>query len=239
MTMHVMIVGGGKVGTYLARILLADGHTVKVIEGTREEFQRAAQELPAEVVIFGNGTDPNVLEAAGIRDADVVAAVTRTDATNLVITSLARFEFNVRRTIARVNTPKNAWLFTPEMGVDVPLNQADLMAHLIAEEMSLGDVITLLKLKRGQYSLVENKVGPQSVAAGKAVRDLKLPEECVLTAIIRGGNLILPRGDTVLVPDDEVFALVHVSQLDVLASILNSSEGKDFLKSNNPDEKLS
>ena len=224
MTMHVMIVGGGKVGTYLARILLADGHKVKVIEGTREEFQRAAHELPAEVVISGNGTDPDVLESAGIREADVVAAVTRTDETNLVITSLARFEFNVRRTIARVNTPKNAWLFTPAMGVDVPLNQADLMAHLIAEEMSLGDVMTLLKLRRGQYSLVENKVNPQSVAAGKAVRALNLPHECVLTAIIRDGNLIIPRGDTVLAQNDEVYALVHVSQLDVLASILKSPE---------------
>jgi len=224
MTLHVMIVGGGKVGTYLARILLADGHQVKVIESTREEFQRAAQELPAEVVVFGSGTDPDVLEGAGIRDADVVAAVTRTDETNLVITSLARFEFDVRRTIARVNIPKNAWLFTPAMGVDVPLNQADLMAHLIAEEMSLGDVMTLLKLRRGQYSLVEYKVDPRSVAAGKAVRDLNLPHECVLTAVIRDGNLLIPRGDTVLAPDDEVFALVHISQLDTLASILKSPE---------------
>ena len=224
MTIHVMIVGGGKVGTYLAQILLADGHKVKVIEGTREEFQRAARELPAEVVVFGNGTDPDVLEVAGIRDADVVAAVTRTDETNLVITSLARFEFNVKRTIARVNIPKNAWLFTPAMGVDVPLNQADLMAHLIAEEMSLGDVMTLLKLRRGQYSLVEKKVDPRSVAAGKAVRDLNLPQECVLTAIIRDGNLLIPRGDTVLAPDDEVYALVHVSQLDALALILKSPE---------------
>ncbi|MDO9325249.1 MAG: NAD-binding protein [Methanoregula sp.] len=222
--MHVMIMGGGKVGTYLAQILLADGHRVKVIEGTREEFERAAQELPADVVVFGSPTDPNVLESAGIRQVDVVAAVTRTDETNLVITSLARFEFNVKRTIARVNTPKNAWLFTPAMGVDVPLNQADLMAHLIAEEMSLGDVMTLLKLRRGQYSLVENKVDPRSVAAGKAVRDLNLPKECVLTAVIRDGNLLIPRGDTVLVPDDEVFALVHVSQLDTLASILKSPE---------------
>jgi len=220
MTLHVMIVGGGKVGTYLARILLADGHKVKVIEGTREEFQRAAHELPAEVVISGNGTDPDVLESAGIREADVVAAVTRTDETNLVITSLARFEFNVRRTIARVNTPKNAWLFTPAMGVDVPLNQADLMAHLIAEEMSLGDVMTLLKLRGGQHSLVKNKVDQRSVAAGKTIKDLNLPKECVLTAVIRDGNLIIPRGDTVLVPGDEVFALVHISQLGSLASIL-------------------
>jgi trk system potassium uptake protein TrkA len=216
---RVLVVGGGKVGTYLASLLLADGHSVKVIEGWSEEFSRLLQNLPAEVHVQGNGTDPLVLEAAGIRQADVVAAVSRADETNLVITSLARFEFNVPRTIARVNNPKNVWLFTPEMGVDVALNQADLMAHLIAEEMSLGDMMTLLKLRRGKYSIVENRVDPRAVAAGKPVRELDLPHECVLTAIFRGGKLIIPRGETILQPDDEVLALVHISQLDRLASL--------------------
>jgi trk system potassium uptake protein TrkA len=221
---RVLVVGGGKVGTYLASLLLADGHQVKVIEGRREEFLRLQEKLPAEVHVQGNGTDPSVLESAGIRQADVVAAVSRADETNLVITSLARFEFNVPRTIARVNNPKNAWLFTPEMGVDVALNQADLMAHLIAEEMSLGDMITLLKLRRGQYSLVENRVDPRAAAAGKPLKEIDLPRECVLAAIIRGGELIIPRGETVLQPDDEVLALVHISQLDRLASLLRGSK---------------
>lgn len=221
---RVLVVGGGKVGTYLASLLLADGHSVTVIEGRSEEFPRLHQNLPAEVHVQGNGTDPLVLEAAGIRQADVVAAVSRADETNLVITSLARFEFNVPRTIARVNNPKNVWLFTPEMGVDVALNQADLMAHLIAEEMSLGDMMTLLKLRRGQYSLVENRVDRRAVAAGKPVRELDLPHECVLTAIFRGGDLIIPRGETILQPDDEVLALVHISQLDQLASLLRGSK---------------
>jgi trk system potassium uptake protein TrkA len=221
---RVLVVGGGKVGTYLASLLLADGHHVTVIEGRHEEFVRLRENLPAEVHVQGNGTDPSVLEAAGIRQADVVAAVSRADETNLVITSLARFEFNVPRTIARVNNPKNAWLFMPEMGVDVALNQADLMAHLIAEEMSLGDMITLLKLRRGQYSLVENRVDPRAVAAGKPLKEIDLPHECVLVAIIRGGELIIPRGETVLQPDDEVLALVHISQLDRLASLLRGSK---------------
>ncbi len=221
---RILVVGGGKVGTYLASILLADGHQVKVIEGRREEFFRLQENLPANVHMQGNGTDPSVLESAGIRQADVVAAVTRADETNLVITSLAKFEFNVPRTIARVNNPRNAWLFTPEMGVDVALNQADLMAHLIAEEMSLGDMITLLKLSKGQYSLVENRVDPRAVAAGKPLKEIDLPRECVLVAIIRGGQLIIPRGETVLQPDDEVLALVHISQLDRLASLLRGTK---------------
>ena len=182
---YVLVVGGGKVGSYLASLLVAEGHTVRLIEGNRGEIPRLSREFPGGVLIVGEGTDPAVLEAAGIRKADVVAAVSRADETNLVITSLARFEFNVPRTIARVNTPKNAWLFTPEMGVDVALNQADLMAHLIAEEMTLGDMMTLLKLRKGQYSIVENLVHPGSIAAGKHIRDLDLPHDCVLTAVIR------------------------------------------------------
>lgn len=217
---YVLVVGGGKVGSYLASLLIADGNTVRVIEGNREEYDRLSRELPAGVLIMGDGTDPSVLEAAGVRKADVVAAVSRADETNLVITSLARFEFHVPRTIARVNIPKNVWLFTPEMGVDVALNQADLMAHLIAEEMSLGDMMTLLKLRRGQYSIVEHQVHPGALAAGKQVHDLALPHDCVLTAIIRGGELIVPRGETIIQPDDTVLALVHSSQLDRLACVL-------------------
>jgi trk system potassium uptake protein TrkA len=150
----------------------------------------------------------------------VVAAVTGADEYNLVITGLARFEFNVPRTIARVNNPKNAWMFTSEMGVDVALNQADLMGHLIIEEMSMGDMVTLLKLRRGQYSLIEEKVAPGSIADGRAVRDLALPAKCVLAAVLRKGELIIPRGDTVLQSADEVLAVVHASQVQHLADVL-------------------
>ncbi|MER3514088.1 MAG: potassium transporter TrkA [Chloroflexota bacterium] len=218
--MFVIIVGGGKTGSQLAFLLLNKGYEVKIIEDRPTVLERLRQELPAETVIAGDGSDPNVLEAAGIRRAHVLAAVTGSDEANLVITTLARFEFGVPRIIARVNNPKNAWLFTPEMGVDVTLNQADLMAHLIAEEMSLGDMMTLLKLRKGQYSLVEEKVHPTAIAAGKAIRDLGLPDECVIAAIIRKGQLIIPHGDTVLQPADEVLMVSHASQLQRLAALL-------------------
>ena len=220
MAMQVIVVGGGKVGAYLASLLLAEGHQLQVIEVRPEALPRLQQDLPATAIISGNGTDPEVLEAAGIRRADVVAAVTGDDEINLVVTTLARFEFGAPRIIARVNNPKNAWLFTPEMGVDVALNQADLIAHLIAEEMSLGDMMTLLKLRKGQYALVEEKVHPAAIAAGKAIRELSLPAECILTAIIRQGRLIVPRGETVLQPADEVLAVVHSAQAAQLAALL-------------------
>jgi trk system potassium uptake protein TrkA len=134
MAMKVIIVGGGKVGTSLALLLLKKGYNVKVIEAAREKISRLQQDLPADVVALGNGTDPVVLEAAGILGVNVVAATTGQDETNLVVTNLARFAFNVPRVVARVNNPKNAWMFTPMMGVDVAVNQADLMASLIAKE---------------------------------------------------------------------------------------------------------
>ncbi len=220
--MYVIVVGGGQVGTYLASYLLNQQYQVKVIENRRELIPRLeAKLLPAKgEVVLGSGTDPNVLEVAGIRQANVVAAVTGADETNLVITSLARFEFGVPRVIGRVNNPSNAWMFTVEMGVDVALNQADVMAHLIAEEMSLGDMMTLLKLRKGQYSLVEQKVHPAAVAAGKAVHELKLPAKCVLTAVLRKGELIVPRGQTVLQAGDEVLALVHAADLSQFAALL-------------------
>jgi trk system potassium uptake protein TrkA len=211
------------VGAYLGSLLRGGGHRVKIIEINRERILRLKESLPDELLVHGSGSDPNVLESAGIRMADVVAAVTGGDETNLAVASLARFEFQVPRIIARVNNPKNNWLFTPEMGVDVAVNQADLIGHLIAEEMSLGDMMTLLKLRKGQYSVVEEKVDPQAVVVGKALRDLDLPAQCVFAAIIRKGELIVPHGDTVLQPADEVLALVHASQLENLAHFLGPS----------------
>ena len=133
--MNVLIVGGGKVGATLATRLRAAQHQVTLIEVRHEHFAALQRDLPTEVLVCGSGTEPGVLEAADIRQAAVVAALTGADETNLVVTSLARFEFGVPRTIARVNNPKNAWLFTSDMGVDVALDQADLIARMIMEEV--------------------------------------------------------------------------------------------------------
>lgn len=218
--MFVIIVGGGKTGSQLASQLLNGGHQVKLIEDRAQILERLREELPAEVVVAGDGSSPSVLESAGIEHAQVLAAVTGEDEDNLVITTLGRFEFGVPRIIARVNNPKNVWLFTPEMGVDVALSQSDILAKLIAEEMSLGDMMTLLKLRKGEYSIVEEKVHPQAAVVGKALRDINLPPQCVFAAVIRKGQLIVPNGNTELAPVDEVIALVHGSQAGKLAELL-------------------
>ena len=219
--MKVMIVGGGKIEEYLTDFLLKAGHRIKLVENRREVATDLNTTLPKDVVVVGNGTDPDILESNGIRNMDVVAAVTGSDEVNLVVTNLARFEFNVPRTIARVNHPKNAWMFTPEMGVDVALNQADLIASMIAEEMSLGDMMLLHYLRKGQFSLMEEKVGPQSIAAGKTIRDLALPKQCVIAAILRKGEMIVPKGDVTLQASDEVIAVVHSSQIKQIADLLS------------------
>jgi trk system potassium uptake protein TrkA len=222
--MNVIIVGGGKVGSHLANILLQGGHTVRVVDDRMPIIEQLHKELPEGTVVFGEMSAPATLEQAGIAKAGVLAVVTDKDEANLVITTIAKFEFHVPRVISRVNNPKNGWLFTPEMGVDVAISQADMMARLIAEEMSLGDMMTLIKLRKGSYSLVEEKIHPGSEANGKAIRDLGLPVESVLVAIIRKGDLILPHGSTVLQDSDEVLAVVHQSMLDTLASKLGKKK---------------
>lgn len=218
--MFVIIAGGGRTGAELAKSLLAEGHRVKIIEERPEVVERLQEDIGEELVLCGESSSPATLEKAGIYEAQVLAAVTREDEANLVVATLARFEFGVPRVIARVNNPKNAWLFTPEMGVDVALNPAALLSKLIIEEISLGDMMTLLKLRRGEYSIVEEKVHPNAIAVGKSLRDMNLPAHSRVVAILRKGQLIVPDGNTVLEAVDEVICLAHASQLGELAHLL-------------------
>ncbi|MDA0699213.1 MAG: TrkA family potassium uptake protein [Chloroflexi bacterium] len=206
--MHVVIVGGGRTGLHLAGLLLEGRHSVRIVERRGKDLLELQRALPAEVVVPGDGSSPEVLERAGIREAKVLAAVAGLDESNLVVCTLARFEFRVARTIARINNPINAWLFTPQMGVDVALNQADLLAKMVTEEMSMGDMMTLFKLRRGAYSMVEEKIPPGAKAVGMHLRDLQLPKNCLVCAILRGAEVVVPQGATQLLAGDEVLSLV-------------------------------
>ncbi len=217
---EALIVGGGRIGSYLASLLLDAGWTVRLIEHERVRVEQLADVVPAVQLVLGDGTDPDTLQSAGIRRADAVVAVTHRDETNLVIASLAKFEFDVPRTIGRVNNPVNAWLYTADMGVDVALNQADIIGHLVVEEMSLGEMMTLLKLRRGLYALVEEQVHSTSAVAGRPVADVDWPESCVLVAVMRGPDVITPRGGTVLLPGDEVLAVLRGDAAGAVASLL-------------------
>ncbi len=222
--MFVLIVGGGRTGTQLASMLLLQNHSVHVVEYRPEILARIHRELPTEVIFEGSYTDHQVLEQAGIEHADVLAACTVSDADNLAACYLARQRYNTPRTIARVNNPRNAWLFDDKFHVDVSLNNAEIMARLIEEEMSMGDMLTLLKLRRGDYSLVEEKIPPQAKAIGMAIKDLTLPDNCVIAAIIRQGKVVVPRGITTFEAGDEVLAVTDregAQQLIILFSPLS------------------
>ncbi len=228
--MFVIIVGGGRTGAQLASFLLAAKHKVHLIDDRTEVLARIHQELPTEVIYEGDPTSPYILELAGIREAQVLAACTTVDADNLVLCYMGRDRYGVPRTIARINNPRNAWLFDKKFHVDVAINQADMMAKLIAEEMSLGDMMTLLKLRKGEVALVEEKIAPEAHAAGKMVRDLALPANCTLAAIIRKDEVLPIRGETVLRQGDEVIAVVSSKQQAALAELLgrpNSSAPTD------------
>lgn len=219
--MLVLIIGGGRTGAQLARMLLEQNHVVRIIENRKEILGRIHRELPTEVIFEGNPIDPQSLLYAGIESAQVLAAVTTSDETNLCLCYYARERFKVPRTIARVNNPANAWLFDGKFHVDAAVNQAAMMARLIEEEISVGDMMVLMKLRRGNYSLVEEKIQDGAKAVGIEIKDLALPEHCVIAAIIRQGEVIVPRGITAIQPGDEILAVTDSDGADELANLFS------------------
>ncbi len=220
--MFVVIIGGGRLGATLATLLLDQSHRVRMVEHRPEILRLLHHELPTEVIFEGRPTDPELLERVRLGEADVVALCSSNDADNLALAYLARAKYNVPRVIARINNPRDAWLFDEKFHVDVALNQAAVMAGLIVEEMSLGDMMTLLKLRRGQFLLVEEIIPAGSAAIGKAIKDLALPDECVIAGIIRRGKVIVPRGGVRFEEGDEVLAMTDRAGAEKLAGVLGA-----------------
>jgi trk system potassium uptake protein len=218
--MNVLIAGGGRTGARLANLLLNQNYKVRLVEHRHELLGYLHQELPTEVIYEGNPVDLSVLEDAGVREVHAVAAVTSNDSANLAICYLAKTQFDVPRTISRINNPNNAWLFNKNFHVDVALNAADVFAHLIEEEMSLGDMMTLFKIRRGSYSVVEEKVPAGAKAIGVPLKDMDLAEHCVIAAIIRDGVMTLPRGDSTLQAEDEIIAVTSPEGAQKLSDLL-------------------
>lgn len=217
--MFVVIVGGGLVGRHLAEGLMRDNHRVVVVEKSHEVAEQIARELGLKV-IEGDGDDPKVLEEAGTRGADVFIAVTGEDEDNLVACTLAKFEFLVRRVMARVNNPKNEWMFGKDMGVDIAVNQATLMAKLLEEEVALKDLVTLLRLREGEIALVEKPIAEGSRSIGRQIKELGLPEDAVCVAVIREGKVLLPRADLLLQANDRVVVLTATEKEQRVAEAL-------------------
>lgn len=209
--MNIVIVGGGKVGYYLVKTLLPNGHNITLVEQLEESCKKIADELEVSVV-HGDGTDIDILSDIGVEDADVFIAVSGQDEDNLIACQLAKRNFNVRRTIARVNNPKNTEVFE-KLGVDMVMSSTALFAEMIEQELDYAGVRTLLKLQKGNLVFSELTVAKGSAGCNKKVKDLELPNECVLVSVVRGDASYVPNGHTVIRENDTIFTLCQaVSQ---------------------------
>lgn len=214
--MKVIVVGGGKLGFYLVRTLIEHGHKVSVVEKDADRCRAIAEEYGI-LVINGDGANPSDLADAGADRADVLASVTGKDEENLLVCQIAKREFEIERIIARVNNPKNREVFR-QLGINLAVSSTSVIAELIEREMALGKIRTLLTFHHGDMNILELDLTPSSPAAGKTVADLApvLPSAAVLVAIIRGDQVVIPRGFTPLNAGDTVMALV---QSDVAAEV--------------------
>lgn len=214
--MYIVIVGGGKVGYYLAKDLLARGHEVTIVEKDGRKCQRIADEL-GSIVLEGE-CDPDLLQAAGASRADVLITVTGEDEVNLVVSKIAKHLFRIPRVIARVVNPKNRKIFH-QLGINVTVSATDIITSLIEQEVVAQEILHLLSLKRGELEIVEIHIPSDSPALKRTVQDLPLPAESVLISIIRGDQVILPKGETTFRANDTVLALTALSKVEELKKI--------------------
>lgn len=216
--MYIIIVGAGKVGYFLAKKLLANKHTVVIIEKDSAVCEETAKDLSG-LVIHGDGCDPRYLEEAGISRADVIASVTGDDEDNLVISQLAKEKFKVSRTVARVNDPRNEQIFS-KLGVDVSIDATAILVATIEEEASFADIITLMTFQRGKLAIVRVDLPSDSPVLNKQLKELEFPSDSVLVSIIRGDEVIVPKGRTVLQAQDDIIALTLVQNKQQLLDYL-------------------
>ncbi|HVL82725.1 MAG TPA: TrkA family potassium uptake protein [Pseudonocardia sp.] len=208
--MRVAVAGAGAVGRSIALELVQNAHQVMLIERDLANIEPEAVE--AADWVHADACELASLEDAGLESCDVVIAATGDDKVNLVVSLLAKTEFAVRRVVARVNDPRNEWLFGGNWGVDVAVSTPRLLAALVEEAVAVGDLVRLLTFRQGQANLVEVTLPEHTPLAGRPVRQLRLPVDSALVAILRGGRVIVPQGDDALEPGDE---LLFVATADV------------------------
>ena len=208
--MKVVVTGGGAVGRHLAQDLTDRGHDVTLVEQRRELAEKLGQWAPDTRIVYGDACEPRILEKADVRSADVVVAATGDDEDNLVTSLLAKQEFGVPRVLARVNHPKNEWLFDEQWGVDASVSPPHILTAMVEEAVTVGDLVRLLRLEGGKVALVEMRLPEQSPNVGRALYELRLPTDTTLVAILREGHVMIPQPETALAAGDEIVALSSV-----------------------------
>jgi len=217
--MYTIVVGGGKVGYYLTKSLLEEGHEVLVIEKDPRKCDRVINELGANALL-GDGCEASTMTEAGMGRADVVIAVTGDDEDNLVVCQVAKHKFNVPRTIARINNPKNEKIFR-KLGIDVTVSSTEVILSQIEQVIPAQSLVHLLTLRSVGVSFIELEIPPDSPAVGRPLRELGIPDDCILPLVIREGKeAIIPYGSTVLQPRDQVIAVTYETGVGTIRRIL-------------------
>jgi trk system potassium uptake protein TrkA len=223
--MKVIVTGGGAVGRHLSVDLVERGHEVSLIEQDRALVEKLRTWAPGVNVLFGDACEPSVLEGADTSSADVLVAATGHDEDNLVTSLLAKQEFAVPRVLARVNHPKNEWLFNEQWGVDAEVSPPHILTAMVEEAVSVGDLVRLIRLGTGQVAIVEMTLPEGSPSVGRAVYELRMPTDAVIVAILREGHVVIPQPETVFAAGDEVLAL---ASRDVERGLRDAVVGEDM-----------
>ncbi len=217
--MYVIVVGGGKVGFYLGKALLEEGHEILIIEKDSRKCQSISEEL-GSIVLQGDGCEVSTMIEAGFSRAEWVIAVTGDDEDNLVICQVGKLRFNIPRTIARINNPKNEAIFR-KMGIDITVSSTNVILEHIQQELPYHPLLHLMNLHNFGLEVVEVKIPKGSRTAGKRVRELPLPPDCLLSLVInkdRGPQIA--SGDTVLAEEDEVLAVTKAEHEIALRNVI-------------------
>lgn len=222
--MYILVIGGGKVGYYLAKALVSEGHEILVIEKNANKVEAINEEL-GNIALQGDGCEASTLERAGVKRAGVVIAVTGDDEDNLVACQVAKRGFGVPRAIARINNPKNETIFK-KLGIDVTISQTEVIMAQIEEEIPAHSLVHLLSLKGVGVNIVEIRVPPDSPAIGVPLRQLGIPDDAILPLVIRDSQALIPYGDSVLQAEDQVIAVTSAASESTLRRILLGEEAE-------------
>lgn len=222
--MKIAVAGAGKVGRYVAADLSDRGHEVLLIEQDQAVIDRYRDEIYC-TWIRADACEPHDLVDSGLEKCDVMIAATGDDEDNLVVSLLAKQEFGIGRVLARVNHPKNHWLFNEMWGVDIAVSPPHMLTSLVEEAVTVGDIVRLLTLERGKVSFVSFTLTANSPAAGRRISELELPGGCAIVGIIRSHHVLEPRPDIPLIDGDEVVALAPPEAEGQLEEVLAGRHG--------------
>jgi trk system potassium uptake protein TrkA len=217
--MRVVIAGAGSVGRSIARELLHNGHQVLLVDKDADDVQ--ASRVPEAAWLLADACEITVLEEAKVQDCDVVVAATGDDKANLVVSLLSKTEFGVPRTVARVNNPKNEWMFDESWGVDVAVSTPRLMTALVEEAVSVGDLVRIFQFQQAKASMVELTMPGQSPYIGKRIGEIDWPDDTVLVGIIRDDRPIAPSRDDAVEAHDELLFITTPDSEDALEEMLS------------------